>query len=535
MKIFLSGEHWMHNLSEKIKLKHLMIALIILAFLLSVASSLFSSYQRSIQLLEDQSLEKNRVYALKLSQIVNLFLDHTIEILGYSASEIADSMENEEALNKEVSRIYYQQSAFNSVIIANTEGEILAGAPDKYMLKGRLITSQEGIEQLKTQKPSISDPYRASTGKLMITVSFPIFSSSGEYKGIVSGSIYIHESNFFEPILGTHQYQDGTYVYVVDSQGKLIYHIDRSRLGEDVSANEVVKRVLKGDSGAQQVTNLLDKEMLAGFSPLERGKWGIVVQTPQEAALKFVSKQVLTTFYYEIPLLIVSIIIVLILAAKITKPLQHIAVLAENSINESEMANLSRLNAWFYEVSLIKKALIHSFSFLHGKVSTLKDEALIDPLTKLTNRRALDAVLQSWTVQGKMYCIVILDIDRFKAINDTYGHAVGDEVLKFLSAQMRNTVREQDLCCRYGGEEFIILLPDTGIEEGYKIAENLRRKFENTVSPTGRPVTFSAGIAGFPKHAASSKELLEIADYALYEAKNSGRNRVVTAKSEVNF
>lgn len=525
----------MHNRSEKIKLKHLMMALIILAFLLSVASSLFSNYQRNVQLLEEQSLEKNRVYALKLSQIVNLFLDHTTEILKFSASEIANNMDDDEALNKEVNRVFHQQSLFNSVIIANTEGAILAGSPDKYMLKGKVITSEEGIMQLNLQQPSISDPYRASTGKLLITVTYPIFSSSGEYKGIVSGSIYIHESNFFEPILGKHQYQDGTYVYVVDSKGHLIYHIDKTRLGDDVSKNKVVKKLLKGESGAQHVINILNEEMLAGYSPLERVNWGIVVQTPQKIAINSVGKQVLTTFYFELPLLLISIIIVLVLAGKITKPLQQIAILAENSINESEMTNLNRLNAWFYEASLIKKALIHSFSFLHGKVSTLKDEALIDSLTKLTNRRALDTVLQSWTVQGKMYAVIMLDIDHFKSINDTYGHAIGDEVLKFLSFQMRNTVRERDICCRYGGEEFIILLPDTGVDEAYEVAEQLRQKIISTLSPTGKYVTFSAGIAGFPKQAANSNKLLELADIALYKAKNSGRNRVVIAKSEKFF
>lgn len=522
----------MQNLSEKIKLKHLMIGLISLAFVLSVASSLYSSYERSIDLLEEESLEKNRVYALKLSQTANLFLDHSIKILEYSVSQIADKMDDEEVLNNEVKRLFHQQSSFNSVVIANSEGLMLAGAPDQYRLKGRTITSKEGIEQLKKQQVSISDPYRASTGKLLITVSYPIFSSDGQYKGVLNGSIYIHESNFFETILGEHHYQDGTYVYVVDSKGRLTYHIDKSRLGEDVSKNKVVQRINQGESGAQPVTNQLNQEMLAGFSPLEKVHWGVVVQTPREIAIHSVGEQVLTIFYFELPLLLISIIIVIVLATKITKPLQQIATLTQYSIKESEMDNLKGLNAWFYEASQIKKALIQSLSFLHGQVSTLKDENTIDPLTNLTNRRALDAVLQSWTAQGKMYAVIMLDIDYFKSINDTYGHAVGDEVLKSLSFQMRNTVREQDMCCRYGGEEFIILLPDTGMEDAYHIAEKLRRKVESTNSPSGNPVTFSAGIAGFPKQAAHSKKLIELADRALYEAKSLGRNRVVIAKTE---
>ncbi|MDN4494495.1 sensor domain-containing diguanylate cyclase, partial [Ureibacillus aquaedulcis] len=505
--------------------------LISLAFLLSVASSLYSSYQRSIDLLEEQSLEKNRVYALKLSQTANLFLDHSIKILDYSASQIADQMDDEEALNNEVNRLFHQQSSFNSVVIANSEGLMLAGAPGQYRLKGKTITSKEGIEQLKKQQLTISDPYRASTGKLLITVSYPVFSSDGQYKGSVIGSIYIHESNFFEAILGEHQYQDGTYVYVVDSKGRLIYHFDKSRLGEDVSKNKVVQRIGQGESGAQPVTNMLNEEMLAGFSPLEKVKWGVVVQTPREIAIHSVGKQVLTIFYFEIPLLLISIIIVIVLATKITKPLQQIATLTENSIKDSEMGNLKGLNAWYYEASQIKKALIQSLSFLHGQVSTLKDENSTDPLTKLMNRRSLDTILQSWTNQGKMYAVIMLDIDYFKSINDTYGHAMGDEVLRFLSLQMRNTVREQDICCRYGGEEFIILLPDTGVKDAYEIAEQLRRKVEGTISPSGKPVTFSGGTAGFPKQAANPEDLIELADRALYEAKSLGRNQVVIANS----
>ncbi|HWL12809.1 MAG TPA: sensor domain-containing diguanylate cyclase, partial [Ureibacillus sp.] len=463
----------MRHLREKIKLKYLMLGLISLAFLLSMASNLFSTYERSTHLIEEQSLEKNRVYALKLSQTVNLFLAHTLEILEYSAREIGVQMENEVALNNEVKRLFEQQSAFNSVIVANSEGHILAGTPEKYMLKGKGIASREGLAQIKGREPSISDPYRASTGKQLITVSYPIFSSNGDYLGIVSGSIYIHESNFIDMILGEHQYLDGTYVYVVDSKGSLIYHADKSRLGEDVSDNEVVQRLVNGESGSQLVTNQLDVEMIAGFSPLEKANWGIVVQTPRDLAINSVGKQVVKTFYTELPFIIISIIIVLVLAAKITKPLQQIAVLAENSINESELDNLKRLNAWYYEALQIKKAFIQSFSFLHGQVSVLRDENLMDPLTKLTNRRALDTVLQSWTAQGKMYAVIMLDIDHFKLINDTFGHAIGDEVLKYLSFQMRSEVREQDLCCRFGGEEFIILLPDTGVEDAYKIAENL--------------------------------------------------------------
>ena len=155
------------------------------------------------------------------------------------------------------------------------------------------------------------------------------------------------------------------------------------------------------------------------------------------------------------------------------------------------------------------------------------DKSTIDPLTGLINRRTLDDVLQKWTAKEKEFAAIMLDIDHFKNVNDTYGHAIGDEVLKYLAKNMKKATREQDICCRFGGEEFIILLPETTAQDAYAIAERLRQTLEKTNSPCGRPITFSAGVASFPKIAANSTDLLELVDNALYEAKRTGRNRVI--------
>lgn len=111
-------------------------------------------------------------------------------------------------------------------------------------------------------------------------------------------------------------------------------------------------------------------------------------------------------------------------------------------------------------------------------------------------------------------------------VNDTYGHSIGDEVLKFLAAEMRAAIREGDTCCRYGGEEFIILLPDTTLEDTFKIAENLRKVIENKVSPTGNPITISGGIANYPLSGDHAMQVIEVADAQLYRAKENGRNKI---------
>lgn len=519
----------MQRISNKITLKLLIIAVIALAFLLSFASSLFSSYQGNNKLFKEHSLETNRVYAQKLSQMINLYLTESLQELEYSTSNVANSMDDEEVLKNEVDRLQSQGKTFNSVVIADSEGLILAGAPEKFSLKGKNITSKEGLEVIKNQEPSISNPYKAATGKVLITLSYPIFSKEGKYEGLINGTIYLHESNFLHTILGKHYYTDGSYVFVVDSEGRIIYHQDPERVDDDVSNNEVVKRLMNGESGAQAVTNTLGEDMLSGYSAVDITNWGVVAQTPKAVAIKSVGKQVMNMSLTELPLIIFSMIIVFIVAGKIVKPLQKIAEISENSIEESEMKKLNHLNTWYYEALQIKTALIRSFSFLHGQVNLFMDQSTIDPLTGVMNRRTLDEVLQKWTVKEMEFAAIMLDIDHFKYVNDTYGHAIGDEVLIYLAEQMKQAMREQDICCRFGGEEFIILMPKTTVQQAYAITEHLRQTLENTDSPCGHPITFSAGIATFPEIAANSTDLLELVDKALYKAKRTGRNRVVIA------
>ena len=439
-------------------------------------------------------------------------------------------MDDEEALFSEVNRIQLQEKTFNSVVIANPEGSIITAAPTRLNLKGAQIASKEGLKALRNQRPYISKPYKAATGRLLISLSYPIFSKEGDYKGLLTGTIYLHESNFFDLLLGKHYYSDGSYVYVVDANGRIIYHQDPKRIGDDGSKNEVVQRLMNGESGAQAVTNTLGIDMLAGFSAVKTTSWGIVSQTPKAVAIESAGNLVFDMFLMELPFILIAIIIAIIATSKITRPLQHIAQIAEDSIQESEMTKLTNLKAWYYE-ALIKIALIHSFSFFHNQVNLLMDQSTTDPLTNLMNRRAMDDMLKTWTSTNQSFSIVMIDLDHFKSINDTYGHTIGDEVLMHLAQKMTEIVREHDFCCRFGGEEFVILLPDTTAEEAYTIIENLRQSLEKVNSPCGQPITLSAGIASFPKQALTASELLELADRALYEAKKAGRNCIVIANN----
>ena len=156
-----------------------------------------------------------------------------------------------------------------------------------------------------------------------------------------------------------------------------------------------------------------------------------------------------------------------------------------------------------------------------------------DGLTKLFNRthweRCLRAEFKRWTRSKNPSCLVMIDIDHFKKINDEYGHVVGDETIRHISALIREQVRETDVSGRYGGEEFAILLSDTTLDNAYVFAERLRQTVEASVvkyNDIDLKYTISVGISEINEAISTYEAWIEFADAALYQSKEGGRNRV---------
>lgn len=190
------------------------------------------------------------------------------------------------------------------------------------------------------------------------------------------------------------------------------------------------------------------------------------------------------------------------------------------------------------QAALIQKLSEHII-YVMQRLLVLEDlqtQATHDPLTGLLNRRPMEAVLRNLCQTGtgqQPVSLILIDIDHFKTINDTFGHRVGDQVLTDLSIVLRGHVRSQDVVCRYGGEEFCMVLFDTPLDVAMMRAEKIRRAVKylsltHNDQPI-EPLTISLGVSCFPLHGQEPGQLLERADQALYWAKTHGRDRSASA------
>jgi diguanylate cyclase (GGDEF)-like protein len=192
----------------------------------------------------------------------------------------------------------------------------------------------------------------------------------------------------------------------------------------------------------------------------------------------------------------------------------HLLVLYWNSI-----VNLVFFLAFTFALSAVKKAL-----------ETAKKSARTEPLTGMANSRAFSEVLGREIDRARRYSHSIsfayIDLDDFKAVNDRFGHSVGDTLLQAVAHSIKKDIRETDTVARLGGDEFAILLPETGPKAARHFIERIRDRLSHDVQEHGWPVTFSIGVATFMRPPIDVNEAIRIADSLMYSAKNSGKNTI---------
>jgi len=520
---------------RRLNLRQLILLLSVSAALLILANSFYTSHKTQRTLLIEHTLKANQAYASKIADDADNFILSAQQQLAYAAQDALKAQHDPQQLQAIVERLKRQTDSFNTVLILDAEGIALAITEPGREFLGQKMQREGATQALQERKPLLSKPYISVTGGLVIFISHPIVTQQGDYQGFVGGAIYLHQDSLLYKQLGRHYHADESYIYVVDSDGRLIYHREHERIGETITNNPVIEKVVNKQRGSQLLVNSKGVQMLAGYAPVSSADWGVVTQRPLQATLQSMDEQMLAVAKYSFPFFILIVWLVWLISRWISQPLWQLAQTAEHLEGPDTHQQINHVSAWYFEAAQLKRAMLRGLVGLNKKMGQLNLENITDPLTGLVNRRGMEAMLQELQQAEQPFSIIMADIDHFKKVNDEFGHVAGDQVLQFFAKHMQTLSRPEDLVCRVGGEEFMIILPGLEKKMAHKVAERLRQYIAEQLCPSvGVPITLSLGVACWPCESRSIEQVIKNADQALYRAKQAGRNKVQSSHVPCN-
>ncbi|TFW38588.1 sensor domain-containing diguanylate cyclase [Pseudomonas putida] len=507
----------------KLNLRILLLAFALIAAFSTLANTFWVMLSTQKAELVENALQTNEAYAARVADSLQGVLTSDLDRLRYAADSIGESFSDQRSLRKEAYRLLRQDRSFNSVLIADADGKVVVSAPGSMRLDGQLLQNRLPLSK---REPMISDAFQSLADHLVVFVSHPVFDRNKHYLGLVGGSIRLQQKNTIQALMDQNVREDGAYIFLVDSQRRILYHPDPKRIDEVLIGSRLVDAALAHSNGSMQALNESGNEVLAGYARIPSSNWVVVSQQPLasiQASLEATAKKVAKGVA---PLGLFGLLMVWWIGRKISVPLSLLAENAKRLDAPACYERISAIPADYIESWQIRRALLLAANLLQEKIGRLNLQAQSDPLTGLTNRRGMDETIGLWQETLRSFAVISVDIDHFKAVNDTYGHGAGDETLREVARLMKQASRPDDLVCRLGGEEFALLLPNSSISVAKDVAERLRAVVASAQFETVGHITISLGVAlwktGEPVIATFEK-----ADQLLYRAKALGRNRVV--------
>ncbi|ANQ53781.1 diguanylate cyclase [Thermosipho sp. 1063] len=375
-------------------------------------------------------------------------------------------------------------------------------------------------------------PYKEiKTGEWLISISKALYHNK-KISGVISIDTNLDQIN--QLINKKDEKFKSLYSYII-KDGIIIFHPKKSLLFKKF--NDLTNKDIKFSYAFGNFEyKFKNQNKMAYYTNLPTVGWTVITAVDKREILLKIFLKILFAFSFVIiTSIFMGMWISSIARKKIINPLIS---LKENVINITNNRKLKKTDYPNNEIGIIANEIEKitqtelykkniELSQLNEK---LKELSIKDKLTGLYNRHKTDEELNrvyyNFQKYGKTFSILLIDIDKFKNINDTYGHLVGDKVLEKLANIFKNTLRKTDIPSRWGGEEFLIILPETDLQGAYNIAEKLRKKVENTEFPENIKLTISIGVGNINEYN-TIKELLNETDNKLYTAKKQGRNKTI--------
>lgn len=539
-------------------IRNRILVLALLATLIPAFSTAVLSFERTRRALtETLESELQRVGSQSARELDLWVKERTYDLRVFVGSyEVTENlarvpdggMAGEEALARLNNYLEGVQARFDDyaeLLVMDAEGRRVASSPpggDDPELP------TDWLAALRSGETMLGEPYLdEGLGGVAARIAVPIESADGRFIGILVATLTF---DALRDILVGFQPGEGGRVDLMTPGGSVIASSVPGRSFEPI-VSEATLAALSGADGTMEYRGSDGVQMVGALTTVNRMGWTVLAHLPSDEAYARITQLRRST------ILLVSFLLVIVGTAAyfiglfIVRPLDRLAVGAsavaggDLSVDlpvegRDEVALLTEVfNSMVSELRESRAELDEAHATLKAQNAELEQISMTDALTSLFNRRYVmgefDKEINRAKRHGRKLAVLMMDVDRFKQYNDSYGHQAGDEVLRGMGTVIRDATREPDIPARYGGEEFIVLLPDCDIRGAVDAAERVRARLAREVFE-GRTVTASIGAAEFPTHGETPKELIAAADAALYEAKAEGRDRVIPAgrpKAEV--
>jgi len=552
----------------------MVLAFVILAFV-PVGFLAYKLYEEAWNNARREIYEKHRLLAMNLAAPVKIYIDdhkNMMALLAHdlSSAGIALNSDNFQQLQMGLDNVLSHLEGVRSLSLIATNGEILVvsqrpgqAAPqqsnvfsnEKCFLKSR----DTGSWALSNIKPS------PISKKPTIILSQPVKDKNQDVTAVLLAELRI---DLLEEIRKSIQFGERGHSAFVDSTGHVIAHPNPEWMKEikDLSHLSVVKLMMEGKTGVTEFYSPFVKEqMVAGYAAVPEIGWGIMVPQPKKEIEAQVHKLLRSQFSWGGIGLALALVLAIPLARWITRPINRLAKAADDleandfkgtipNISDFAPREINQLDHGFRKViSGLQKSReeVHELNQslqlkIESATQKLRDAnarlehlAKSDHLTELANRRHFEKTLNELLSQNEKtrepLCIMLIDIDNFKDINDKYGHAAGDAVLIQIAPILKMNMRPNDLVARYGGDEFVIQM-NCASEVGMTRAREIRNYLQNyEFEWQGVKIRATVSIGLLHPDTNNEREparydietLLQKADVAMYNAKKKGRNTVV--------
>jgi len=479
---------------------------------------------------------------------------------------IQDRMTNDAALYLKEQQIQ-EFDLFGEIFITNKYGAMISTTQKlttlahghKYWWEGS-YSNGEGTVYLDDRG------FDQSAGAYVLGVVVPVYDDNGEIIGIMKSNYKISALLTDILVFVSKIQNEGEYT-IVRPDGLIIAKKDTEPLTESVDSlikSHLRDEIIFVDSGYLsgeehmygvamiQITNSRDKVWFGGeegsidhSSGNSKGAWSVVYTISDKIAHNAVDEVLYSLMLTSSILVLIIAVVSLFMGNYITKPIMILREYAHKvgkgdfSLRIDRLSNdeIGDLAVAFNEMVIYIDQTTITKDSLEKEIAERKEleEKLVeisqeDALTKIYNRRAFDDFYHKYSEKTKRsksdLALILLDVDNFKKVNDKYGHHLGDEVLIMMAEQIASTIREADIFARWGGEEFVLLLPDTNASSAFEIAERIRKIIMQSNFPTKEAITVSLGISVNGEKTTEDSLILK-ADEALYQAKKTGKNKTI--------